>query len=164
MTTAADDDDAWARKLLKDELEEQAEWRRGKAVEYPDDRRNLTSAEEYERLAKTVKDIPADLLVAYSEAFEDAPDSERWQEMLKDIFRGFSDFADATELVQAFVDAKREETEDEEDDTSDAESYLVRSLRRTLDANDVPSDVAEKVIRLIVDWEKASMDKERRGD
>src|SRR5262245_45716572 len=105
MTTTADDDDAWARKMLKDELEEQAEWRRGKAVEYPDDRRNLTSAEEYERLAKTVKDIPADLLVAYSEAFEDAPDSERWQEMLKDIFRGFSDFADATELVQAFVDA-----------------------------------------------------------
>jgi hypothetical protein len=115
-------------------------------------------------LAKTVKDIPADLLVAYSEAFEDAPDSERWQELLKDIFRGFSDFADATELVQAFVDAKREEAEDEEDDTSDAESYLVRSLRRTLDANDVPSDVAEKVIRLIVDWEKASTDDKRRDD
>jgi hypothetical protein len=42
MTTTADDDDAWARKMLKDELEEQAEWRREKAVEYPDDRRNLT--------------------------------------------------------------------------------------------------------------------------
>jgi hypothetical protein len=137
---------------------------RRKAVEYPDDRRNLTSAEEYERLAETVKDIPADLLVEYSEAFEDVPDSERWQETLKDIFRGFSDFADATELVQAFVDAKREEAEDEEDDTSDAESYLVRSLRRTLDTNDVPSDVAEKVIRLIVDWEKASTHDERRDD
>ena len=137
---------------------------RRKAVEYPDDRRNLTSAEEYERLAETVKDIPADLLVEYSEAFEDVPDSERWQETLKDIFRGFSDFADATELVQAFVDAKREEAEDEEDDTSDAESYLVRSLRRTLDANDVPSDVADKVIRLIVDWEKASTDDDRRDD
>jgi hypothetical protein len=33
-----------------------------------------------------------------------------------------------------------------------------------LDANDVPSDAAEKVIRLIVDWEKASTDDERRGD
>jgi hypothetical protein len=142
--------------ILKGELEDQAEWRRRKAAEYPDDRRNLDSAEEYERLAKTVKDIPEDLLVAYSESFEDAPDSERWQEMLKDIFRGFSDFANATELVQAFVDAKREEAEDEENDTSDVDSYLVRSLRRTLDANDVPPDVAEKVIRLIEEWEKTS--------
>ena len=144
MTTTADDV-ACARDMLKADLEDQAEWRRRKAVEYPDDRRNIDSAEEYERLAKTVKDIPADLLVAYSEAFEDAPDSERWQEMLKDIFRGFSDFENAAELVQAFVDAKREEAEDEEGDASDAESYLVRSLRRTLEAMDVPSDVAEKV-------------------
>jgi len=142
------------REMLKGELEDQAKWRRQKAVEYPDDRRNLDSAEEYERLAKTVKDVPDDLLVAYSEAFEDLPDSERWQEMLKDIFRGFADFDNATELVQAFVDAKREEAEDKEDDASDAESYLVRSLRRTLDANDVPSEVAEKVIRLIEEWQK----------
>ena len=154
--TSKTDDLAWTRDILKGELEDQAEWRRRKAAEYPDDRRNLDSAEEYERLAKTVKDIPEDLLVAYSESFEDAPDSERWQEMLKNIFRGFSDFANATELVQAFVDAKREEAEDEENDTSDADSYLVRSLKRTLDANDVPPDVAEKVIRLIEEWEKTS--------
>jgi hypothetical protein len=76
--------------------------------------------------------------------------------MLKNIFRGFSDFANAPELVQAFVDAKREEAEDEENDTSDADSYLVRSLKRTLDANDVPPDVAENVIRLIEEWEKTS--------
>ena len=154
--TSKTDDLAWTRDILKGELEDQAEWRRRKAAEYPDDRRNLDSAEEYERLAKTVKDIPEDLLVAYSESFEDAPDSERWQEMLKNIFRGFSDFANATELVQAFVDAKREEAEDEENDTSDADSYLVRSLKRTLDVNDVPPDVAEKVIRLIEEWEKTS--------
>ena len=154
--TSKTDDLAWTRDILKGELEDQAEWRRRKAAEYPDDRRNLDSAEEYERLAKTVKDIPEDLLVAYSESFEDAPDSERWQEMLKNIFRGFSDFANATELVQAFVDAKREEAEDEENDTSDADSYLVRSLKRTLDANDVPPDVAEKVIRLIEEWEKTT--------
>jgi hypothetical protein len=154
--TSKTDDLAWTRDILKGELEDQAEWRRRKVAEYPDDRRNLDSAEEYERLAKTVKDIPEDLLVAYSESFEDAPDSERWQEMLKNIFRGFSDFANATELVQAFVDAKREEAEDEENDTSDADSYLVRSLKRTLDVNDVPPDVAEKVIRLIEEWEKTS--------
>jgi hypothetical protein len=152
MTTKADDL-TMTRNMLTGELEDQAQWRRRKAAEYPDDRRNLDSAEEYERLAKTVKDIPDDLLVAYSEAFEDMPDSERWQEMLKDIFRGFADFANATELVQAFVDAKREEEEESEDD---AESYLVRSLKATLAAHDVPSDVADKVISLIEEWEKTS--------
>ena len=144
------DDVAWTREMLKTELEDQAEWRRQKAVEYPHDRRNLDSAEEYERLAKTVKDIPDNLLVAYSEAYQDAPDVERWQELLKDIFRGFSDFTNATELVQAFVDIKHEETEAEE---SEKESLLVRSLTATLDAYGVPSDVAEKVIRLIEEWE-----------
>jgi hypothetical protein len=97
---------------LKAQLEDQAEWRRRKAIEYPDDRRNLDAAEEYERLAKTVQAIPDDLLVAYSEAFEGAPDSERFEEMLKDIFRGFFDPTDATELVRSFLDRKREE-EDE---------------------------------------------------
>src|SRR6516165_6244066 len=147
---AMTDDVAWTREMLKTELEDQAEWRRQKAVEYPHDRRNLDSAEEYERLAKTVKDIPDNLLVAYSEAYQDAPDVERWQELLKDIFRGFSDFANATELVQAFVDAKREEAEDEENQPplSDAESLLVTSLTVTLKAHGVPSDVAEKVVRL----------------
>jgi hypothetical protein len=151
MTTTVDV--AWTRRVLKEELEDQAEWRRQKAVEYPDDRRNWDAATEYDRLATTVKDVPNDLLQAYSEAFEDAPDSERWQEMLKGIFRGFADFENATELVQAFVDAKREEVEGEESEP-DAESYLVRSLRRILDAHDVPSDVAHKVIRTIEEWEK----------
>jgi hypothetical protein len=61
-------------------------------------------------LAKTVQNIPDDLLVAYSEAFEDASDSERFEEM-KDIFRGFFGPADATKLVQSFLDRKRDEEE-----------------------------------------------------
>jgi hypothetical protein len=153
--TSKTDDIARTRDMLKGDLEDQAEWRRRKAAEYPDDRRNLDSAEEYERLAKTVKDIPDDLLVAYSEAFEDVPDSERWQEMLKDIFRGFSDFANATELVQAFIDAKREEDEESEL-LSGAESYLVMSLKAKLDSHGVPTDIVEKVLQLIKDWETAS--------
>jgi hypothetical protein len=91
---------------MKAELEDQQS---GAGATPSSSRRNLDSAEEYERLAKTVKDIPDDLLVAYSEAFEDAPDTECWQEMLKDIFRGFFGPADATELVQAFLDRKRDE-------------------------------------------------------
>jgi hypothetical protein len=157
MATTAKDI-AWTRDMLKAELEEQAEWRRRKAVEYPDDRRNRDAADEYERLAKTVKDIPDDLLVAYSAAFEDAPDVERWQEMFKDIFRGFADFDNATELVQGFVDAKREEDEESEL-PSDGESYLVMSLRAKLDSHDVPSDVADKVINLIEEWQKTSTTK-----
>jgi hypothetical protein len=38
MTTTADI--TWIRQMLKAELEETAEWRLRKAVEYPDDRRN----------------------------------------------------------------------------------------------------------------------------
>ena len=106
MTAA---DLTWNRELLKDQLEDQAEWRRRKAIEYPDDRRNLDAAEEYERLAKTVQNIPDDLLVAYSEAFEDARDSERFDEMLKDIFRGFFAPADATKFVQSFLNRKEDE-------------------------------------------------------
>ena len=106
MTAA---DLTWNRKLLKDQLEDQAEWRRRKAIEYPDDRRNLDAAKEYERLAKTVQNIPDDLLVAYSEALEDAPDSERFEEMLKDIFRGFFAPADATEFVQSFLNRQQDE-------------------------------------------------------
>jgi hypothetical protein len=102
MTTAADI--KWTRELLKAELEEKVDWRRRKAVEYPNDRRNRDAAKEYERLAKTVKDIPDDLLVEYLEAFEDAPDSERWHEMLNDIFRGFGP-ADATEVIEIYRDA-----------------------------------------------------------
>jgi hypothetical protein len=70
-------DHKWTRKLMKADLEDQAEWRRRKAIEYPDDRRNVDAAEEYQRLAKTLQDIRDDLLFAYSEAFEDGPNSER---------------------------------------------------------------------------------------
>jgi hypothetical protein len=77
--------------------------------------------------------------------------------MLKDIFRGFSDPDNATELVQAFVDAKREEAEDEDSElSSDEETYLVMRLRATLNSHDVPSDVAEKVVRLIEEWQETS--------
>jgi hypothetical protein len=110
MTTTVDV--AWTQRLLKEELEDKAEWRRRKAVEYPDDRRNLDAADEYERLAKTVQQVPAALLVAYAESFEDLPDTEMWQEMLKDIFRGFWSPVDATEMVQHFLDQKRDEAED----------------------------------------------------
>jgi hypothetical protein len=60
--------------------------------------------------------VSDDLLVLYSEAFEDLPDSERREEMLKDIFRGFWSPDDATELVQSFLDRKQDEDEYRKDD------------------------------------------------
>jgi hypothetical protein len=67
-------------------------------------------------------------------------------------------FYDATELVQAFLDAKRADAEDEED-ARDAESLLVMSLRATLEGHDVPADVADKVIGLIEEWKETSTTK-----
>jgi len=40
---------------ISDRLESTAEWRRGKAEEFPDDKRNLEAAEQLERLAAEVR-------------------------------------------------------------------------------------------------------------
>jgi hypothetical protein len=46
------------RQELQEEFERQAEWRRMKADEYPDDdTRNIEAAEIFDRLAATVADI-----------------------------------------------------------------------------------------------------------
>jgi hypothetical protein len=42
---------------IVEELECQAEWRRGKADEFPDDERNLEAAEDLERLAKEISGL-----------------------------------------------------------------------------------------------------------
>ena len=57
------------RQELKEEFEREAEWRRQKAAEYPDDKRNLDSAAGYDRLAATVGDVSDELMVAYVECF-----------------------------------------------------------------------------------------------
>ena len=49
------------------------------------------------------------LALAFEEAFEDARDSERFEEMLKDISRGFFAPADATKFVQSFLNRKEDE-------------------------------------------------------
>jgi hypothetical protein len=89
-----------------------------------------------------------------------AKPSLRWQ-MLKGIFCGRTSQANAT-VVQAFVDVAREGTEDEASGPpSAAESHLVTSLKAVLDANNVPSDVAEKLIRQIEEWEGMPTSKSR---
>jgi len=66
---------------LRDIFEGQAEWRRRKAIEYPDDQRNLVAADIFDELVKTVDDLDPALLEASEELFEDLPDYEVWQDM-----------------------------------------------------------------------------------
>jgi hypothetical protein len=65
--------------MLSETLEYQAEWRRQKADEYPDDRRNIDAAELLERLAREVRNLEGrnDLRVCRVEKFfeEVGPDS-----------------------------------------------------------------------------------------
>jgi hypothetical protein len=90
------------KRELQEDFEAQAEWRREKAAEYPDDTRNLEAAVIWDRLAATVQDIPAEVIDAFNELFEDLPDSEQWSQMQRDV--GFHAFPEnARELVDAFI-------------------------------------------------------------
>jgi hypothetical protein len=80
-----------------------ADWRRQKAEEYRDDRRNGRAAELLERLATTVKDIPSELRALYDGMTDDFP-SEFQSEQLRAV--GFNYFPDsATEFVQGIIHA-----------------------------------------------------------
>ena len=54
------------RLELQDDFKEQAEWRREKAEQYPDDKRHLEAAAIFDRLAATVDAIPQDVFIAFS--------------------------------------------------------------------------------------------------
>lgn len=90
---------------LKEEFERQAGWRDQKALEYPGDGRNAEAANLFRRLAATVDDCPQEVVDAAWELFEDAPDSEEWLEMMKEI--GFHAWPkSAEEFCRRFI-AKR---------------------------------------------------------
>jgi len=57
------------REDIKTTFESQAEWRREKASEYPDDKRNLQAAELFDKLAATVADISPQVMNAYRDHF-----------------------------------------------------------------------------------------------
>jgi hypothetical protein len=71
---------------LRGDFKEQAEWRREKAEQYPDDKRHLEAAAIFDRLAATVDAIPQDVFIAFSklEVDDGLLDVERWTEMLRD--------------------------------------------------------------------------------
>jgi hypothetical protein len=94
------------RPGLREAFEDQAEWRREKAKQYPDDERNLAAAAIFDRLAATVDAIPEDVFVAFTELGPDVDDGfrdlERWTEMLGDV--GFNSAPETAEdFVRSFI-------------------------------------------------------------
>jgi hypothetical protein len=87
---------------LSDEFSRNAEWRREKAIEYPNDKRNLEAAALLDRLAATTGDIEPMVVEAFAELFEDLVDAESWNDMIREV--GFQRCpATASELVSAFI-------------------------------------------------------------
>ena len=93
------------RLELRDDFKEEAEWRREKAKQYPDDKRHLEAAAIFDRLAATVDAIPQDVFITFSEHPEIADgllDVERWTEMLRAVGFGSSPET-AEEFVRSFI-------------------------------------------------------------
>ena len=58
------------KKFLAMQLQSEADWRRGNAEEYPDDKRHVAAAEQFQKLAATVKDVPHGIFATWL---------DRWQ-------------------------------------------------------------------------------------
>jgi hypothetical protein len=92
-------------EFLKYDFLNTADWRRQKAIEYPDDNRNLEAAELHEQLASTVDQIEPALLEAYIKAREEGDfyAGETFSEMTRTV--GF-EWAPktATEFLSEFIE------------------------------------------------------------
>ena len=95
-------DPAVERQTLKEEFERQADWRRQKAEEYPEDARNLKAAERYDRLAAV--DVRDEQIIAYAECFLDGTEQvvELHQEFLHRPFHQDA-FASAGDFVRVLI-------------------------------------------------------------
>ena len=92
---------------LTENLKNTAEWRREKALEFPDDRRNIEAAEACERLS-LLTDLSGDAANRYSASVEseDYSFSERQSEVLRGI--GFhTDYETLDELADAIVPTEK---------------------------------------------------------
>ena len=99
------------REHLQNEIENTAHWRREKAVEFPDDRRNLEAANLLEAMAATVADISPLLMRKYLAVWDHDDDNhddgnmaatELHSDMLRAV--GFSSaYKSATDFVESFL-------------------------------------------------------------
>jgi hypothetical protein len=91
------------------DFENTAEWRRNKAIEYPNDKRNWSAAEILDRLTATVADVDAATRSAYDNLFDTEDDDaifyavEQKSEALRAV--GFRSFPQAAaEFMQGLID------------------------------------------------------------
>jgi len=91
------------KKILAMQLQSEADRRRGNAEEYPDDKRHAAGAEQFQKLAATVKDVPHDIFATWL---------DRWQTVYGprgaafEVTRrvGFhTSYNSATELVRELI-------------------------------------------------------------
>ena len=99
---------------------QQAEWRRRKAEEYPDDQRNLRAAEHLERLVGTVEDVNPELWRRMREVEERLNEQPvefcdpllNWE---NDLLReeGFHNFSETAEdFLRCWIDSAEREIAD----------------------------------------------------
>ena len=79
--------DGERRIALVEIFEGKAQWRRQKAVEHPDDKRNLEAATILDRLAKSVDRVPPTTLNSFFELYEDYEGEELNEELRQVGFR-----------------------------------------------------------------------------
>ena len=96
-----------ALEHLTIDIEGQLHFRREKAVEYPDDRRNAEAVSLLETMLPTIADVPGDLLLRWHQVFLDEDRAhqaqETWRERLRWI--GFHSAPEtATDLLTDFLD------------------------------------------------------------
>ena len=82
-----------------------AEWRRQKAVEHPDDKRNLATI--FDRLARSVDRVPRTTLNAFFELYEDYEGDELSEELRQVGFH--SDPKTAEDFCRSYIASRTSE-------------------------------------------------------
>ena len=116
---------------LENRFLDTSDWRLEKAVDYPNDKRNLEAAENLERLAATVGDVDPRLCAVFEEELaKDLDGGGTLDHMLRLV--GFHDhFATASDFVLAFI--LRQRGSRHRGDEPELRRSLMRELTGRLD-------------------------------
>ena len=93
--------DGERRIVLVEICEGKAQWRRQKAVEHPDEKRNLEAATILDRLAKSVDSVPPTTLNSFFELYEDYEGEELSEELRQVGFH--SDPKTAEDFCRSYI-------------------------------------------------------------
>ena len=99
--------DGERRTALIEIFEGKAEWRKQKAAEHPDDKRNLEAATILDRLAKSVDGVPRTTLNAFFELYEDYEGEELSEELRQVGFH--SDPKTAEDFCRSYIASRTSE-------------------------------------------------------